>query len=60
MEQLSDVFKNRISNTTDVLELKKELKVVERIFGENAKHRSEMALKIVFIENRIKELESKN
>ncbi|WJE46167.1 hypothetical protein QRD90_18305 [Peribacillus frigoritolerans] len=58
MEQLSEVFKNRISKNTDLEELKKELEIVERIFIEQKKHRSEMALKIVFIEDRIKELES--
>ncbi|CAH0135544.1 hypothetical protein SRABI96_00347 [Peribacillus sp. Bi96] len=57
MEQLSEVFKNRISKNTDLEELKKELEIVERIFIEQKEHRSEMALKIVFIEDRIKKLE---
>lgn len=34
MEQLSEVFKNRISKNTDLEELKKELEIVERIFIE--------------------------
>jgi hypothetical protein len=31
MEELSEIFKNRISNTSDVDELKKELEVCESI-----------------------------
>ncbi|PGS48289.1 hypothetical protein [Bacillus sp. AFS041924] len=58
MEELSEIFKNRISNCSHIDVLKQELEVVERIFQEQKEHRSEMALKIVFIEARIKVLES--
>ncbi|MBE5100231.1 MULTISPECIES: hypothetical protein [Priestia] len=56
MEILSDVFKSRISNTTNIAELEEELKVIMRIYYENEKYREEMRLKSNFINNRIEQL----
>ncbi|MCU7740151.1 hypothetical protein [Priestia megaterium] len=58
MEILSDVFKSRISNTTNIAELEEELKVIMRIYYENEKYREEMRLKSNFINNRIEQLKS--
>ncbi len=58
MEILSNVFKSRISNTTNIAELEEELKVIMRIYYENEKYREEMRLKSNFINNRIEQLKS--